>query len=69
MANLLFTNVVVSILVSVYRHQQRADTPTVQFNTPYTLAMQATYDKHKPQNGPYSHNCSHSLTACIPIKA
>ena len=29
MSNLLSTDVVVSILVSVYRHQQRVDTPTV----------------------------------------
>ena len=42
MANLLSTNVVVSILVSVYRHQQRVDTPTVHYYciaTTYAFAM------------------------------
>ena len=43
MANLLSIDIVVSILVSVYRHQHRAGTPTVLLlqchvlYTPYTL--------------------------------
>ena len=52
------TNVVVSILVSVYRHQQRVDTPTVHYYCILHTRLQATYDKYKlVPNSPISHSC------------
>ena len=49
MANLLSTNVVVSILVSVYRYQQRVDTPTVHYYCILHTHLQATCDNTKPK--------------------
>ena len=41
------TDVVVSILLSVYGHQQIADTPTVHYYCMLPTYLQATYDKCK----------------------
>ena len=60
-------NVVVSILVSVYRHQQRVDTPTVHYYCMLHTHLQATYDKHKFPTGPFSHNCSHTMIVPVLI--
>ena len=58
-SNLLSTNVVVSILVSAYRHQQRVDTPTEYTLYSMHTIVQATYNKHEVPNGPFSHSWSH----------
>ena len=58
MANLLSTNVVVGILVSVYRHQQSGY--TYSYCRLYThLQDTYIYYKHKVPNGPFSHSWSH----------
>ncbi len=55
MSNLLSTNVVVSILVSVYSHKHSG--LHIQYITWYI--QHATHCIQKVPNGPFSHNWSH----------
>ena len=58
MSNLLSTNVVtvVSILVSVYRHKQKADYTDMTVH--YTLHTTSYIQQTKIPNGPFSHSWS-----------
>ena len=53
MANLLSTNVVVSILVSAYRQQHRADAPIVHYYFILHYAYKLHTTNTKPKMVPY----------------